>query len=183
MGIEIERKFLLRNDTWRNAVYLTTHIAQAYLNNDFQFSTRVRLQSLADAPANLELLTETNAKYVEANVNIKSCEIGMQRNEYTYPIPINEAQEIFNASPWRIHKKRHYLKHEGLLWEIDEFLDDNKGLIVAEVELESADQVVNLPDWIGLELTDDQRYYNHALSSRPFTSWVSHIEVNSQLKA
>lgn len=179
MGIEIERKFLLKNDSWRQQVIRTSHIAQAYLNKDGLFSSRVRLQTLEGSPDSINLLTETNKRLLEANINIKTCELGMSRSEYTYDIPINDAQEIFNSSPWQIYKKRHYIEHAGLTWEIDEFIDRNSGLIVAEVELESESQDIVFPDWVGLELTDDQRYYNHALSFRPYTNWVSHIEVDT----
>jgi len=188
MGIEIERKFFLSDDSWRQSVYRTSLIAQAYLNNDQlideqrgeqRFSTRVRLQSLENAAASLDLLTTDDTKQAEANFNIKTADVGMQRNEYTYPIALKDAQELFQKSPWRVYKKRHYIKESGLIWEIDEFLDQNQGLIIAEVEIESKDQVVELPAWIGLELTNDQRYYNHALASKPYCKWVTHIEIDS----
>jgi adenylate cyclase len=70
-----------------------------------------------------------------------------------------------------IDKRRHLVEHAGLTWEVDEFLGDNAGLVVAEVELDSADQTIDLPDWVGAEVTDDARYYNVALASHPYSEW------------
>jgi len=79
----------------------------------------------------------------------------------------------------RINKRRHYVQHAGHLWEVDEFLGGNAGLVVAEIELASADQSFARPDWVGREVTDVQRYYNLALAARSFVDW-SHVERNAE---
>ncbi|PZU29764.1 MAG: CYTH domain protein [Stenotrophomonas sp.] len=161
MGIEIERKFLVTSDDWRAAAHAVIPMAQGYINDTAAMdsgaqkaSVRVRIQG------------------DEAYLNIKSRELGHTRQEFEYPVPVNEARELLALCVGGlIDKRRHLVQHGGLLWEVDEFLGDNAGLVVAEVELESADQVFAKPDWAGAEVTDELRYYNLALASRPYTQW------------
>ncbi|MGE8225323.1 MAG: CYTH domain-containing protein [Stenotrophomonas sp.] len=161
MGIEIERKFLVTNDGWRAAAHAVIPMAQGYINDMAAMdsgaqkaSVRVRIQG------------------DEAYLNIKSRELGHTRQEFDYPVPVNEARELLALCVGgMIDKRRHLVQHEGLLWEVDEFLGDNAGLVVAEVELESADQVFAMPDWAGAEVTDELRYYNLALASKPYNQW------------
>ena len=161
MGIEIERKFLVTSDDWRAAAHAVIPMAQGYINDTAAMesgaqkaSVRVRIQG------------------DEAYLNIKSRELGHTRQEFEYPVPVNEARELLALCVGGLIDKRRYLvQHDGLLWEVDEFLGDNAGLVVAEVELESADQVFARPDWAGAEVTDELRYYNLALASRPYTQW------------
>ncbi len=161
MGIEIERKFLVTSDDWRAAAHAVIPMAQGYINDTASMdsgaqkaSVRVRIQG------------------DEAYLNIKSRELGHTRQEFEYPVPVNEARELLALCVGGlIDKRRHLVQHDGLLWEVDEFLGDNAGLVVAEVELESAGQVFAKPDWAGAEVTDELRYYNLALASKPYTQW------------
>ena len=161
MGIEIERKFLVTDDSWRAAAHAVIPMAQGYINDMAAMdsgaqkaSVRVRIQG------------------EEAYLNIKSRELGHTRQEFDYPVPVSEARELLQLCVGGlIDKRRHLVQHGGLLWEVDEFLGDNAGLVVAEVELESADQVFAKPDWAGAEVTDELRYYNLALASKPYSQW------------
>ena len=126
---------------------------QAYLGGD-GVSVRVRLAG------------------ERALLNIKQVRLGMQREEFEYPVPLDDGLRLFAlAGGGQLEKTRHYLHHGGLLWEIDEFSGRNQGLVVAEVELESVDQAVSLPPWAGSEVTDVERYYNISLATRPFETW------------
>jgi adenylate cyclase len=107
-----------------------------------------------------------------AYLNIKSRELGHTRQEFDYPIPVGDARDLLALCVGGlIDKRRHLVHHGGLLWEVDEFLGDNAGLVVAEVELQSADQAFDRPGWAGAEVTDELRYYNLALASHPYSRW------------
>jgi len=160
MAIEIERKFLVAGEGWRKAVHSSLRMRQGYLaDTSGRASVRVRLQG------------------DEARLNIKAAVVGRARAEYDYPVPVADATEILDTlCIGLVDKTRHYADAAAtggarLTWEIDEFEGDNAGLIVAEIELESAEQEFSRPDWLGLEVTDDPRYYNHALALRPFRRW------------
>ena len=159
MAIEIERKFLLANDHWRQQVSATHTIRQGYLvdalKENATASVRVRIEG------------------ERANINIKRAVIGVEREEYEYPVPLDEAAEMIERLCHRpcIEKQRHIVEYQGHKWEIDEFFGDNAGLIVAEIELASADEVFSRPDWLGEEVSDDPRYYNVNLVARPYRSW------------
>ncbi len=163
MGIEIERKFLVTGDGWRAAAHAVIPMAQGYINDmaaldagTQKASVRVRIQG------------------EEAFLNIKSRELGHTRQEFDYPVPVSEARELLALCVGGlIDKRRHLVCHGDLLWEVDEFLGDNAGLVVAEVELESADQAFEKPDWAGREVTDELRYYNLALASHAYSSWTA----------
>ncbi|WP_312685173.1 CYTH domain-containing protein [Stenotrophomonas chelatiphaga] len=161
MGIEIERKFLVTGDGWRAAAHAVIPMAQGYINDmgaldrgDQNASVRVRIEG--DGAA----------------LNLKSRTLGRSRQEFEYPIPVADARELLALCVGGlIDKRRHLVQHEGLLWEVDEFLGDNAGLVVAEVELEDPDQAISLPAWAGREVTDQARYYNVALASHPYARW------------
>jgi adenylate cyclase len=161
MGIEIERKFLVVGDGWRAAAHKVVPMAQGYLNDlamvdsgAMQASVRVRIEGDA------------------AFLNIKSREAGPSRQEFDFEIPVADARALLALCVGgRIDKRRHYVEHAGHLWEIDEFLGDNAGLVVAEIELDSVDEGFARPDWLGVEATHAQRYYNLALASRPYSAW------------
>lgn len=153
MGVEIERKFLLCNDDWRAAVQRSLPMAQAYLGGD-QVSVRVRISG------------------AEAWLNIKSAVAGPARQEFEYLIPLDDAQALMGlAGGPSIDKTRHLVDYQGWTWEIDEFAGRNRGLVVAEIELPSVDAAFPRPDWLGVEVTDDRRYYNVALAQQPADSW------------
>lgn len=161
MAVEIERKFLLRDDRWRGLAARVVPMAQGYLNDQASMdsgaqkvSVRVRLEG------------------GEARLNMKSREIGHTRQEFDYLIPVEDARALLERCVGGlIDKRRHLVEHAGHLWEIDEFLGENAGLVVAEIELDSDDEVFEHPDWLGAEVTDSARYYNLALASRPYSQW------------
>ncbi|MDD3575838.1 CYTH domain-containing protein [Halothiobacillus sp.] len=158
MALEIERKFLLKDDSWRAAVTSSRRLSQGYLTtltDGAKASVRVRIGG------------------DQAYLNIKSMRLGMSRDEFEYPIPNEDAEHMLAnlCSGAVIEKIRHQVHFAGLLWEIDEFLGANQGLVVAEVELNSEDQTFHKPDWVGEEVTEDPRYYNVSLVRHPFAQW------------
>lgn len=161
MGIEIERKFTVTGDGWRAAAERVQPMAQGYLNTlaaieggGQRASVRVRIEG------------------ERAFLNLKSRESGHTRQEFDYPVPVEDARQLLALCVGgRIEKRRHYVHHGGHLWEVDEFLGDNAGLVVAELELASADEAYARPDWLGEEVTEQQRYYNLALAERPYSQW------------
>jgi adenylate cyclase len=154
MAQEIERKFLVQGDAWREGAE-RVQIRQGYLNADGARTVRVR------------------TKGEHAFVTIKGPQVEFTRAEYEYEIPIEDANEILDRLCMRplIEKWRHLVRHAGLLWEVDEFLNENAGLIVAEVELKDAAQQVEMPAWVGQEVTGDFRYTNSNLVKRPYSTW------------
>ncbi len=155
MPLEIERKYLLASDAWRREVSRSKTMSQGYLvGQGGKASIRVRVAG------------------DEARLNIKAAVVGASRAEYDYGIPLDEGQTLLaTLTVGTVEKTRHFVERDGLLWEIDEFHGDSAGLVVAEVELASEDQHIPKPDWLGAEVTDKPRYYNHALSQRPYGQW------------
>ncbi|MGM0541984.1 MAG: CYTH domain-containing protein [Pseudomonadota bacterium] len=159
MAREIERKFLVNCDDWKTLAFKETHFAQGYLNDisedSAKSSVRVRIEG------------------EKANMNIKSLEIGLSRDEYEYPIPLEEGKQILQkmAVGPVIEKIRYLVKVGQHTWEIDEFLGANLGLVVAEVEMDSEDEKIEIPSWSGQEVTNISRYYNVSLSKVPFSLW------------
>lgn len=161
MPLEIERKFLVTHDAWRQAAHHVVPMAQGYLNDagaldrgEQKASVRVRLQGDA------------------AFLNLKSRVLGHTRQEFEYAIPVDEARALLALCVGGVVEKRRHLVRVGAhVWEVDEFLGDNAGLVVAEVELASAEEAFVLPDWAGRQVTDAARYYNLALASRPYSHW------------
>ncbi|MEH6420458.1 CYTH domain-containing protein [Pseudomonas sp. CGJS7] len=161
MGIEIERKFLVTGDSWRQAAHKVVPMAQGYLND----------LAAMDAGA-MKASVRVRIAGDEAFLNLKSRELGHTRQEFDYPIPVEDARGLLALSVGgMVDKRRHYVEFEGHLWEVDEFLGDNAGLVVAEIELASADTAFAKPDWAGAEVTDSVRYYNLALATRPYAQW------------
>ena len=154
MAKEIERKFLVKGDAWRALAKGTTY-RQGYLNSAKERTVRVRTAE------------------DKAFLTIKGLTLGATRAEYEYEIPFDEGKAMLDALAEKplIEKKRYKIPAGGLTWEIDEFLGDNAGLIVAEVELKSEDQAFERPVWLGDEVTGDTRYYNANLIKKPFTRW------------
>lgn len=155
MATEIERKFLIINDDWRKDADEGIYMIQGYMGSNEKSSIRIRINGNS------------------ANLNIKSKTIGIQRSEYDYPLSIDEAREMLESLCDRpfIEKTRFHVMHDGHEWEIDVFAGDNEGLIVAELELDSADAKFTLPDWIGEDVSDDPRYYNICLVTHPYKDW------------
>jgi adenylate cyclase len=152
MAVEIERKFLVSGNGWRSSDVVL--IRQGYLNRDK--SRTVRVRTAGD----------------RAYLTIKGVSVGASRAEFEYEIPMADAQELLRLCEGPIiEKKRHIVVHDGMRWEIDEFFGDNDGLVVAEIELENADQDVALPEWVGKEVTEDPRYFNSSLARTPYKAW------------
>ena len=154
MGIEIERKFLLAGDAWRG-LGQPVLLRQGYLSSARERVVRVRIEG------------------DQAMLTIKGANVGATRGEWEYPIPLADAAELLDALCEQplIEKYRHRIEHAGMVWEVDEFLGANAGLVVAEIELASEDQPFDKPDWIGAEVSGDARYYNANLIHHPFSQW------------
>lgn len=153
MAIEIERKFLLRNDAWRAEAQRSVRMVQAYLGGE-RCSVRVRIEGEA------------------AFLNLKSKALGARRMEFEYAVPMVDAEQMLAAfGGAQVAKTRHYVVRGAHTFEIDVFSGDNAGLVVAEVELGAVDEAFERPDWLGAEVTDDPRYYNVALARAPFSTW------------
>ena len=161
MPLEIERKFLVTSDAWRARAHRVVPMAQGYLND------RASLESGAQrASVRVRIAGDV------AWLNIKSRAVGHTRQEFDYAIPVEDARVLLALCVGGlVDKVRHLVDVGGFTWEVDEFLGDNAGLVVAEIELPSADTVFERPDWVGEEVTDEARYYNLALASRPYSSW------------
>jgi len=151
---EIERKFLLANDSWRGLAQGIT-LCQGYLSTDKHCAVRVRIAGN------------------KAWIGIKGETHGATRLEFEYPVPLEEARLMLERLAKRplIEKTRYTIPFAGLIWEVDEFHGDNQDLIIAEVELEDEAQSFARPDWIGREVTGDPRYYNANLVANPFKEW------------
>ncbi|MDO8048652.1 CYTH domain-containing protein [Janthinobacterium sp. SUN211] len=154
MGIEIERKFLLAGDAWRG-LGQSVLLRQGYLSSARERVVRVRIEG------------------EQAMLTIKGANVGATRGEWEYPIPLADAAELLDGLCEQplIEKVRHRIEHAGMVWEVDEFLGANAGLVVAEIELASEDQLFEKPDWIGAEVSGDARYYNANLIRHPFSQW------------
>jgi adenylate cyclase len=155
MAIEIEHKFLLANNDWRKHIIRSTKYRQGYLSSQASSSIRIRISN------------------DHAWLNIKSATIGTHRHEYEYEIPLKDANEIINILCRKpiIEKTRHFVIHDENTWEIDEFDGDNRGLIVAEIELPEIGKAFSKPHWLGEEVTHDVRYYNNNLAIYPYSTW------------
>ena len=164
MGIEIERKFLVISDAWRAAAHEVVPMAQGYLND-------LAMVEGGAQKASVRVRIEGDSAYL----NLKSRDRGHTRQEFNYPIPVDEARSLLALCVGGlIDKRRHYVRHEGHLWEVDEVLGESAGLVVAEIELQHADEAFALPAWAGKQVTDSLRYYNLALASQPYSQWAGH---------
>ena len=157
--IEIERKFLLASDAWRNQVSRSEDMAQGYLAGPpaARCSVRVRIVGAG------------------AFINIKSIAEGISRDEYEYAIPLDDARrQLATLAGDIVEKRRHYVDVDGHLFEIDEFGGANSGLIVAELELEQVDSAFPQPSWLGRDVSSIARYYNLNLAAHPYSQWSEH---------
>jgi len=155
MGVEIERKYLVNHKLWNEVKpSVGDEIKQAYLSHDPAKIIRVR--------------TKGNQGFI----TIKSKSVGDTRQEFEYEIPLADALELMKSfCSHFIEKVRYYITFENKLWEVDEFTGDNAGLIMAEVELESEEEVYSLPNWVTENVSADRRYANSNLTVRPFKTW------------
>lgn len=151
MGLEIERKFLVTGDGWRGAATTSSALRQGYLSTNAKATVRIRI--IDDARAVLTLKGPTS---------------GISRAEFEYDVPLDEGRALLEmARPEVVEKRRYEVPHGGLTWEVDVFEGGHAGLVMAEVELSHAGQHVALPDWIGREVSHDDRYANASLSRTP----------------
>ncbi len=155
MGVEIERKFLIRDESWRTTAGEGTHYHQGYLTTDPNRAVRVRLAG------------------DKGYITIKSKGDGIERLEFEYEIPGEEASELLEKCALQptVAKKRYKIDFGKHTFEVDEFEGRNEGLLLVEVELESAYEVFARPAWLGKEVTEDTRYFNQSLVENPFDTW------------
>jgi adenylate cyclase len=167
MSFEIERKFLVRNEEWRALASEYKDIRQAYLAWENKSSVRVRIIDNSTA-----------------TLTVKSRPVELRRLELEYPIPIIEAEALLPLRKGAtVEKARYLLPFGDLVWEIDVFSGDNSGLVIAEIELRHENQPIELPSWIGEEVTGNHLYYNGYLAQHPFTSWAEREESVREKRA
>ena len=153
MAVEIERKYLVKGDAWRSDVHLSVEMSQGYLNEN---GSTIRVRIAGD----------------KAFLTIKGKTSGISRLEFEYEIPVDDAKQLMKLCLTPVVSKvRHCINFGGHVWEVDEFKGDNEGLIVAEVELRSENEQIDLPEWIGMEVSGDKRYRNTRLAKNPFKYW------------
>jgi len=155
MAQEIERKYLVADDSWRSAVTGSARIMQGYLASGEHVTVRVRVKG--------------DAGYL----TVKGATQGVSRSEFEYEIPVADACDMLSglAQGPVIDKVRHLVPVGGHVWEVDVFAGDNEGLVMAEVELAADDESYEVPDWAGAEVSHDPRYFNVNLASRPYRTW------------
>jgi adenylate cyclase len=154
VGVEIERKFLVRGDAWKR-LGEPVFFRQGYLSSHKERVVRVRIEG------------------DRAVMTIKGRNVGATRGEWEYPIPMADAVELLDGLCEQplIEKYRRRIDFAGNVWEVDEFLGANAGLVVAEIELGSEEQVFDKPEWVAEEVTEDLRYLNSSLIKHPFSAW------------
>ena len=154
MGVEIERKFLVTKEDWR-PLGEPVHYLQGYLVADGKRTVRIRIAGK------------------EGFLTIKGESSGMSRQEFEYRVPVGEALEMIRlCSTPVVEKYRTKVLYRGKIWEVDEFEGENKGLILAEIELTAEDESFAVPPWIGEEVTSELKYYNSRLALHPFRNWI-----------
>jgi len=157
MGVEIERKFLLRGEGWRKLTTAQASIRQAYLASGARSSTRVRIRN-----------------GTEATVTIKSTKAEVRRLEVECGISVADAEALLALrTSSLIEKTRHTIPWGNRTWEIDVFAGENMGLVIAEIELGYEHELFERPAWLGVEVTGQQQYYNGSLARHPFRHWAA----------
>lgn len=157
MNLEIERKFLIKNDSFKEFSFQKKYIKQGFLNSDKERTVRVRI---IEEKAFLTIKGKSNTA-------------GTVRFEWEKEIPVNEAEQLMLLTEKSsIEKYRYYIKKGKHVFEVDEFLGENKGLIVVEIELSNENENFSKPDWLGKEVTGEVKYYNSSLSKLPYNSWA-----------
>ena len=156
MSHEIERKFLVIGEGWRANADQGRRLRQAYLAETDRAAIRVRI------------VNDDSAVFT-----IKSARSGLSRQEYEYPLPVDDAKALSDLRQGAIiEKTRFHVVHGGRTWEIDVYGGENSGLVIAEIELESENAEIEFPPWLGREVTWDRRYYAARLGAQPFRSWT-----------
>ncbi len=162
MGIEIERKFLVSDGTWRAVAGAGAPCRQGYLALGPPASVRVRIMG------------------GEAKLNIKQATLAIRRAEFEYPIPLEDAEELLakHCADRRVEKTRYYISLGAHTWEVDVFDGANAGLVLAEIELAAEEDTFARPSWLGAEVSGDPRYLNSSLAETPWTTWPERRECN-----
>lgn len=156
MNLEIERKFLIKNLNFKKESFKKRYLKQGYLNTNKERTVRVRI---SDDKAFLTIKGKSNTN-------------GTTRFEWEKEIEIVDAEQLLLLSETTIiEKTRYYIKSEEFVFEVDEFNGENNGLLLAEIELKNENQKFKKPDWLGKEVTGNEKYYNSFLSKKPFTTW------------
>jgi adenylate cyclase len=155
VGTEIERKFLVKNDSWRKSAPEGISILQGYITTGPPIAVRIRIAGS------------------KANLNLKKSLVDIARDEFEYDIPTEEAAQLLGhfCVGHIIEKRRYEVVYDGCTWEIDVFEGANEGLVVAELELDSEEQSFDRPSWLGEEVSGDPRYLNTNLSLCPYQEW------------
>ena len=155
MPFEIERKFLVRDESWRASAGAALSIWQGYLTRNESMTVRIRI-----------------IDQVRAKLTIKSPVSSGRKLEFEYDIPLADAATLIALRQSRlVEKLRYKLPWHGLIWDIDVFQGDNHGLVIAEIELPHENEVFEKPNWLGREVTSDPRYSNANLAKTPYGSW------------
>ncbi len=155
MGIEIERKFLVKDGSWKADADSGRSCRQGYLLSDQGMTVRIRVIG------------------EKAFLTMKGPSNGLSRMEFEYEIPSADAEALLALCGHLVEKVRHLVSYAGMVWEVDVFAGANEGLVMAEIELESEGQPFGQPEWVGEEVSGDHRYYNAYLADHPFTGWHS----------
>lgn len=154
--VEIERKFLVKSDDYKSEAYQKARLVQGYLNSDPERTVRIRV----------------NGEKAFITIKGKSNESGISRFEWEKEIPLNEAEKLLKlCEPGIIEKVRFLVKNGKHVFEVDEFQKENSGLVIAEIELNSEEESFDIPEWLGEDVTGDNRYYNSQLSKNPYKNW------------
>ncbi len=154
MGFEIERKFLVKGNTWKTNS--PVFYSQGYLNLDKERTVRIRVAG------------------DQAYLTIKGLSAGVTRREFEYSIPVSDADEMMVLCTRPLIKKyRHIIYYMGYKWEVDEFVEENSGLVLAELELEFEEEEFEKPGWLGEEVSGDEKYFNSNLVRNPFRHWTN----------
>ena len=163
MGIEIERRFLVKNEDWRSKVILSENFSQAYLNsNSDEWTTRVRI-----------------IDNHQAYITLKSSINGLVNYEFEYPIPHKDANELLELSKYKITKTRYQVKINKNNWVVDSFGGSNSSLVIAEIELSSESEQIKVPTWCGQEITGIKSLSNASLANTP----ISKLSIKDRIKA
>ena len=162
MGIEIERRFLVENEDWKSQAILSEDFCQAYLNSSVdQWATRIR-----------------TIDKKKAYITLKSSLNGLKNYEFEYSIPIKDAMELIQLSKYKITKTRYHLKINKKIWVVDLFYGSNSSLKIAEIELNSESEEIQIPSWCGQEITGIKSLSNASLAKTP----ISQLSVKDRIK-
>ena len=186
MAVEIERKFLVASDGWRATVQRSLRLVQGYLTAAGARAAHAEATGEQGKPqlggAGAACSVRVRIGGDHAWLNIKSAIAGVERREYEYSIPISDAERMLaEFCPVRVEKIRHYVAFAGAMFEVDEFLGDNTGLVVAELELQSQTDEFPRPPWLGQEVSDRPRYYNMNLLQYPYSRWNARERAGESL--